>query len=689
MRWKWLRVLLLAAALLVLLVVGGLWLLLQSVDRGAVMARAVQEVQSATGRDFAVEGPVHLSVYPSLALVAEEVRLGNAPWGTRPDMARIGQLRFDIALAPLMERRVEIGRIEVSGIDLLLETNAEGLGNWNFQRAASAEPEPSPQPRTASPIRVTLAQLEAQDIKLAWRSGQSGHTETVDVRALTLERHPDPARAPNAWHVALDGSWRAQKLHAEGGVGVQLDAQTGARSIPLDLDLRMEGATASIDGQVDLGEAAGQAQLKVEADIQSTQALAEMLRVKLPLPVPARFSGELALRPRQLQIDNLELETQGQTVAGSIVWDRGATPPALQLALRADSLDLARLFPVHRSGQGAPDAKGDARVFPDTPFPAIKPPGMAIQADLRAERLVLPNGLELGAVQLRGSSSAERIDIAQLDFGLARGRFNLVGGWQQGAGSAAPRVNAQIKARGVALDAVLALARRETAISGGRTELDARLSASGNSPRRLAASLNGEVRVRVGEASSAGRHSSGSVQGELVSALLHALTPLRGSDDSFKLRCAAARLPVKAGRIEIDRSIAIEGDRVDVVMSGLIDLAGERVDLGMRPTVKKGTGLDPTAFAGLVKIAGPLGKPEVQVNMAGTAREAVNIGAAVATGGATILGERLLGRVNDAHPCDSAYSGSAKTTAAPAAAAPSPSSKSGAAGGRLRNLFGR
>lgn len=685
MRWKWLRGLLLAAALLVLLLAGGLWLLLQSVDRGAVMARAVQEVKSATGRDFAIEGPVHLSLYPSLALVAEGVRLGNAPWGSRPDMARIAQLRFDIALAPLLERRVEIGSIEISGADLLLETNAEGQGNWNFKRTGPAEEEAPAAPRKTSPIRVTLAQLAAQDAKLNWRSGRSGHTETLDVESLLLQRHPDPARAPGAWHIAVDGAWHAQKIHAEGGVGVQRDERTGTRSIPLDLDLRTEGATASVDGQLGLGEAAGQAQLKVEAEIQSARALSDMLQVKLPLPVPARLSGDLAWRPRQMQIDNFEIESQGQTVAGGIVWDRAAVPPALQLALHSDSLDLARLYPAHRAGPSAPDVKGDARVFPDTPFPPVKLPGLAIRADLRAERLVLPNGLELGAVQLRGSSNAERVEVNQLDFGLARGRFNLAGGWQQGVGSAAPRVTAQVKARGVALDALLALMRREAVISGGRTEVDARLSASGHSPRRLASSLDGEVRIRVGEASSAGRRSSSSVPGELVSALLHALTPLRSEGDSFKLRCAAARLPIKAGRIDIDRSIAIEGERVDVVMSGLIDLAGERVDLGMRPTVKKGTGLDPSAFAGVVKVAGPLAAPQVQVNVAGTAREAVTIGAAVATSGATIIGERLLGRVNDAHPCDSAYNGSARTTAAT-----QPSSrKSEGLGGRLRGLFER
>lgn len=684
MRWRWLRALLLVVALLVLLVAGGLWWLLQSVDRGAVMARAVQEVKSATGREFAVDGRVHITLFPSLALVAEGVRLGNAPWGSRPDMARIEQLRFDLALAPLLEKRAEIERIEVRGADLLLETNAEGQGNWNFKPTGEA---PVPETKTASPIRVTLAHLDAQDLKLAWRSGGSGQTETVDIEKLGMDRQADPGRASDGWQIGIDGAWRAQKLHAEGSVGLQSDEQTGKRAIPLNLLLRVEGTSASVDGQVGLGDAAGTAQLKVKADVQATHALSQLLRVPLPMPVPAKLGGDLAWRPRHLQVDDFEFESQGQAVAGRIAWNREATPPALQLTLRSDNLDLARLYPPARGGAPAADTRGDARVFPDTPFPPLKLPRLAIQADLRSERLVLPNGLELGAVQLRADSRADRIDLEQLDFGLARGRFSVTGGWQQSEGGSAPRINTQVKAQGVAMDALLAAMRRDAVISGGRTELDARLSANGNSPRQLAASLNGELRVRMGEASSALKRGGGSVPGELMSALLHALTPLRSLDDNFKVQCAAARLPVKAGRITVDRSIALEGERVDVVMSGLIDLAAERLDLGMQPTVKKGTGLDPSAFAGVVKIAGPLGAPKVEVSLAGTARQAIDIGAAVATGGATILGERLIGRVSDSHPCDTAYAGGG--AAQQKATDKGASKKDTGPGSRLRGLFGR
>ncbi len=56
MKWTWLRNVLLGVALLGALAVAALWLLLRSIDQGAVMARAVQEVKAATGRDFAVDG---------------------------------------------------------------------------------------------------------------------------------------------------------------------------------------------------------------------------------------------------------------------------------------------------------------------------------------------------------------------------------------------------------------------------------------------------------------------------------------------------------------------------------------------------------------------------------------------------------------------------------------------------------
>jgi hypothetical protein len=50
-------------------------------------------------------------------------------------------------------------------------------------------------------------------------------------------------------------------------------------------------------------------------------------------------------------------------------------------------------------------------------------------------------------------------------------------------------------------------------------------------------------------------------------------------------------------------------------------------------------------------VEGPLHDPKIAVDVKGTAREAANIGAAVATGGLTLLGERLLSGPADTQVC--------------------------------------
>ena len=123
-----------------------------------------------------------------------------------------------------------------------------------------------------------------------------------------------------------------------------------------------------------------------------------------------------------------------------------------------------------------------------------------------------------------------------------------------------------------------------------------------------------------------------------------------------------------------------------MVMSGDIDLGAERVELAMRPTVKKGTGLDPTAFAGAVKIAGRWRRRRCKSTWPAPRARRSTLARRWPPAGATWLGERVLGKVIDAHPCESAYNGGAKTSTAKGAA-PAPSAKADT--GPLRRLFDR
>src|SRR5690606_34166320 len=50
------------------------------------------QVKSSTGRDFVIAGPLSLSLFPNIALSAEDVRFANWPASKEPQMATLKEL---------------------------------------------------------------------------------------------------------------------------------------------------------------------------------------------------------------------------------------------------------------------------------------------------------------------------------------------------------------------------------------------------------------------------------------------------------------------------------------------------------------------------------------------------------------------------------------------------------------------
>ena len=86
MRWK--RVALIASGVVVVLIVAG-YVVLSSYDFNQLKPEIARKVKEATGRNLTIGGNIRLRVGLSPALSVEDVALQNAPWSSRPEMARI------------------------------------------------------------------------------------------------------------------------------------------------------------------------------------------------------------------------------------------------------------------------------------------------------------------------------------------------------------------------------------------------------------------------------------------------------------------------------------------------------------------------------------------------------------------------------------------------------------------------
>jgi uncharacterized protein involved in outer membrane biogenesis len=109
-------------------------------------ALLVNQVKAATGRDFRIDGELSIRILPTIAAQAGDVVLGNAEWGSRPEMLRVRSASFEVSPKALLAGELRILRVEVAGVDALLETDGAGHANWQFGSRRPPRPSRPPGP---------------------------------------------------------------------------------------------------------------------------------------------------------------------------------------------------------------------------------------------------------------------------------------------------------------------------------------------------------------------------------------------------------------------------------------------------------------------------------------------------------------------------------------------------------------
>ena len=113
-------------------------------DANNYKPQIIEQVENATGRDFAIDGDIDLSVFPWVGLKVEGVSMGNAAGFQAAKFARIEQLDVKVNLLPLLKQEVQINTIRLHGLDVALEVDKEQANNWSDLAKAEQKHCPGP-----------------------------------------------------------------------------------------------------------------------------------------------------------------------------------------------------------------------------------------------------------------------------------------------------------------------------------------------------------------------------------------------------------------------------------------------------------------------------------------------------------------------------------------------------------------
>jgi uncharacterized protein involved in outer membrane biogenesis len=244
----------------------------------------------------------------------------------------------------------------------------------------------------------------------------------------------------------------------------------------------------------------------------------------------------------------------------------------------------------------------------------------------------------------------DRIDASDVSFNIGKGSAQAQLSITQFT-SPAPKISVKGIAKDFTLEQIIAVTDSSARVSGGDTKVAWNLQGSGLSPHQMVSRANGAIQVSVGQSKLDSKFINKG--GDFVITVIDAINPMYKKSNQTTLNCAVAYLPINSGMVNIQNSVGIETDRLDITLAGSINLANEALNISINPREKSGltTGLD---LAGLVKIEGTLQNPQTGVNKAGVVNSAVSIGLGFLTGGISIAAENAKSLATKSQPCKTA-----------------------------------
>jgi AsmA protein len=215
----------------VIIVAGiALWLIVNPNDyKGRIEAA----VRTSTGRDLSLSGDIHLAIFPSIALKLGPATLGNPPgFSSSEPFASLQRVSLHVRVLPLLHHQLEVGRVEIDGLDLRLLKNAQGRGNWSMPAGEQAAPAPR-----SSGSQMTFGGVEGVVIRDSRFRYQDMTADHVNV---TIGHVASGIEVPVKWSLDVTSAAGARPIALSGNAALEYDARTARLS---SLDAKVDDST--------------------------------------------------------------------------------------------------------------------------------------------------------------------------------------------------------------------------------------------------------------------------------------------------------------------------------------------------------------------------------------------------------------------------------------------------------------
>jgi AsmA protein len=499
---------LIALLVLVLLVIGGLLAAPFLIPVDTYKQQIAKQVEQATGRALAIDGPVSLSLLPSVAVEADQVRLANVAGAAESDMVRLEALEVELKVLPLLSGSVEVDRFVLIQPEIHLEVDQDGRGNWELRApggeeapadAETAPTAPGDEGGGGLPIgELKLGDIRIEDGTITLRDATSGVNERIENVNLSIQLPDLQSRLQAAGSLV----YKENTVEIDLAVDQPLAVIQGDRS-PLTVAVESEPVVFSFDGLVRSGADQG-AQGALELDVRSIRDLAAWLAQPIDYEAEGlralKIVGKLDAAPTMVNFTDAAITLDDITAEGDFSADISGPKPRLTGTLEVSEVDLNKYMPPAKEGQdagegddaGADDGEADASSgWSNEPIPIPRLDMAEIDFALGVAGIRMDE-LELGRAALDLALKDAVLDARMTEFALYGGSGE--GTFRLDTGKRRPAITTSFKLEGLQALPFLTAAAEFERIEG-TVGADFQLETSGRSERGFVSNLGGRGEV--------------------------------------------------------------------------------------------------------------------------------------------------------------------------------------------------